>query len=140
VASWKSLIKRAGSGSVNQVSRVRIKGSGSVPKCHKIRNTACYLYVCSPVQCPGGTTWVARRTSGRWVCSSTLSSAASCPLTTKTSLPSTGTVIPIKYYTIPQCCGTVTNVTVPVPVPAPYLDHKKQIFQKKCWKTFCLFT
>ncbi len=26
-----------------------------------------------------------------------------------------------------------------VPVPAPYLDHKKQIFQKKCWKFFLPF-
>ncbi len=49
-----------------------------------------YYSVCLLMQCPGGTTWVARRTSGRWVCSSTLSSAASCPLTTKTSPPSTG--------------------------------------------------
>jgi hypothetical protein len=28
------------------------------------------------------------------------------------------------------------KVTVPVPVPAPYLDHKKQIFQKKFGKYF----
>ena len=34
----------------------------------------------------------------------------------------------------------VTVPMVPVPVPAPYLDHKKQIFQKKFWKFFCLFT
>jgi hypothetical protein len=26
---------------------------------------------------------------------------------------------------------TFEKITVPVPVPAPYLDHKKQIFQKK---------
>jgi len=53
-----------------------------------------------------------------------------------------------------QCCGTVTifhgsgsgsgsyfrKVTGPVPVPAPYLDSKKQIFQQKFWKFFCLFT
>jgi hypothetical protein len=49
-----------------------------------------------------------------------------------------------------QRCGTVTifycfgsyfgKVTVPVPVPAPYLDHKKQIFKKQLWKIFCLFT
>jgi hypothetical protein len=26
---------------------------------------------------------------------------------------------------------TFEKVTVPVPVPAPYLDHKKQIFFKK---------
>jgi hypothetical protein len=26
---------------------------------------------------------------------------------------------------------TYEKFTVPVPVPAPYLDHKKQIFQKK---------
>ncbi len=34
------------------------------------------------------------------------------------------------------------KVTVPVlvPVPAPYLDHEKQIFQNKFWKFFCLFT
>ncbi len=25
---------------------------------------------------------------------------------------------------------TFEKVTVPVPVPAPYIDHKKQIFQK----------
>jgi hypothetical protein len=35
---------------------------------------------------------------------------------------------------------TFEKVTVPVPVPvlvpAPYLDHKKQIFQKEFWKFF----
>ncbi len=36
--------------------------------------------------------------------------------------------------------GYFWKVTVPVPVPAPYQDHKKQIFQKKIWKMFCLFT
>jgi hypothetical protein len=40
-----------------------------------------------------------------------------------------------------KSCGSSSGsyfwkVTVPVPVPAPYLDHKKQIFQKKCWKNF----
>jgi hypothetical protein len=59
-----------------------------------------------------------------------------------------------------QCCGTVTiyygsgsgsnfrkvmvpvpvptfeKVTVPVSVPAPYLDHKKQLFLKKSFKFF----
>ena len=34
----------------------------------------------------------------------------------------------------------VTVPTVPVPVPAPYLDHKKQIFLKKSLKIFRLFT
>jgi hypothetical protein len=34
---------------------------------------------------------------------------------------------------------TFEKVTVPVPVPAPYLDHKKQIFQKKFWKFFLTF-
>ncbi len=28
------------------------------------------------------------------------------------------------------------TVPVPVPVPAPYLDRKKQIFQKKIWNFF----
>ncbi len=27
-------------------------------------------------------------------------------------------------------------VSVPVPVPGQYLDHKKQIFQKKFWNFF----
>ncbi len=31
---------------------------------------------------------------------------------------------------------TFEKVTVPVPVPAPYLDHKKQIFLKKFWNFF----
>jgi hypothetical protein len=31
---------------------------------------------------------------------------------------------------------TFEKVTVPVPVPAPYLDHKKQIKKKKIWKFF----
>ncbi len=31
------------------------------------------------------------------------------------------------------------KVTVPVPVPAPYLDHKKLIFQKKYWNFFLPF-
>jgi hypothetical protein len=35
---------------------------------------------------------------------------------------------------------TFEKVTVPVSVPAPYLDHKKQIFQKKFWTFFGLFT
>ena len=35
---------------------------------------------------------------------------------------------------------TFEKVTVPVPVPAPYLDHKKQIFRKKSLKIFGLFT
>ncbi len=36
---------------------------------------------------------------------------------------------------------TFEKITVPVlvPVPAPYLDHKKQIFQKKIWKFFLTF-
>ncbi len=32
------------------------------------------------------------------------------------------------------------KITVPVPVPAPYLAHKKLIFQEYFWKFFCLFT
>jgi hypothetical protein len=32
---------------------------------------------------------------------------------------------------VPVSVPTFEKVTVPVPVPAPYLDHKKQIFQKK---------
>jgi hypothetical protein len=31
---------------------------------------------------------------------------------------------------------TFEKVTVPVPVPAPYLDHKKQIFIKKKFEIF----
>jgi len=69
-------------------------------------------------------------------------------------------VVPILWSRIMQCCGTVTfyygsgsnfwkimvpvptfeKVTVPVPVPAPYLDHKKQIFIKKSLKSFWLLT
>ncbi len=32
---------------------------------------------------------------------------------------------------VPVPISTFEKVTVPVPVPAPYLDHKKQIFEKK---------
>jgi hypothetical protein len=37
---------------------------------------------------------------------------------------------------------TFEKVMVPVPVPAPYLDHKKQIFQKmlEIFFTFKLFS
>ena len=31
---------------------------------------------------------------------------------------------------VPVLVPTFEKVTVPVPVPGPYLDHKKQIFQK----------
>ncbi len=31
---------------------------------------------------------------------------------------------------------TFEKVTVPVPVPAPYLDRKKQTFEKKFGKSF----
>jgi hypothetical protein len=31
------------------------------------------------------------------------------------------------------------TVPVPVPVPAPYLDHQKQIFQKKILEFFLTF-
>jgi hypothetical protein len=31
---------------------------------------------------------------------------------------------------------TLEKVTVTVPVPAPYLDHKKQIFEKNVKKFF----
>ncbi len=31
---------------------------------------------------------------------------------------------------------TFEKVMVPVPVLAPYLDHKKQIFQKQFWNFF----
>jgi hypothetical protein len=31
---------------------------------------------------------------------------------------------------------TIEKVMVPVPVPAPYLDHKKQIFHEKFWIFF----
>jgi hypothetical protein len=37
---------------------------------------------------------------------------------------------------VPVLVPTFEKVTVPVPVSAPYLDHKKQIFQKKLWKFF----
>jgi len=37
---------------------------------------------------------------------------------------------------VPVPVPTFEKVPVPVPVPAQYLDHKKQIFQKKCWKFF----
>jgi hypothetical protein len=33
---------------------------------------------------------------------------------------------------VPVPVHTFEKVTVPLPVPAPYLDHKKQI----CWKFF----
>ncbi len=39
---------------------------------------------------------------------------------------------------VPVPVPTFEKVTFPVPVPAPYLDHKKQIFPKKCWKFFWL--
>jgi hypothetical protein len=32
---------------------------------------------------------------------------------------------------VPVPVPTFEKVTVPVPVAGPYLDHKKQIFQKK---------
>jgi hypothetical protein len=32
--------------------------------------------------------------------------------------------------------STFKKVMVPVPVPAPYLDHKKQIFPNKFWNFF----
>jgi hypothetical protein len=31
---------------------------------------------------------------------------------------------------VPVLVPTFEKVTVPVPVPAPYVDHKKQIFKK----------
>jgi hypothetical protein len=39
---------------------------------------------------------------------------------------------------VPVPVLTLEKVTVPVPVPVPaqYLDHKKQIFQKKFWNFF----
>jgi hypothetical protein len=37
---------------------------------------------------------------------------------------------------VPVPVPTFEKVTAPVPVPTPYQDHKKQIFQKKCWKFF----
>jgi hypothetical protein len=37
---------------------------------------------------------------------------------------------------VPVLVPTFEKVTVPVPVPAPYLDHKKQILQKNFWKFF----
>ncbi len=39
---------------------------------------------------------------------------------------------------VPVPVPTFEKVTVPV--PAPYLDHKKQIFLKKSLKIFRLFT
>jgi hypothetical protein len=43
---------------------------------------------------------------------------------------------------VPVPLPTFEKVTVPVPVPVPgqYLDPKEQIFQKKCWILFLLFT
>jgi hypothetical protein len=45
---------------------------------------------------------------------------------------------------VPVPVPTFEKVTVPVPVPvsvpAPYLDHKKQIFQKKFWNFFFFFS
>jgi hypothetical protein len=38
---------------------------------------------------------------------------------------------------VPVLVPTFEKVTVPVPVPAPYLDHKKLI-KKKGWKFFLL--
>jgi hypothetical protein len=35
--------------------------------------------------------------------------------------------------------STFEKVTVPVPVPAPYLDHKKQIKKKKNFGIFLYF-
>ena len=37
---------------------------------------------------------------------------------------------------VPVPVPTFEKVTVPVPVQAPYLDHKKQIFIKKIWNFF----
>jgi hypothetical protein len=37
---------------------------------------------------------------------------------------------------VPVPVPTYEKVPVPVPVPAPYLDNKKQIFQKKNWNFF----
>jgi hypothetical protein len=37
---------------------------------------------------------------------------------------------------VPVPVPTLEKVTVSVPGPAPYLDHKKLIFEKKCWKFF----
>jgi hypothetical protein len=37
---------------------------------------------------------------------------------------------------VPFPVPTFEKVTVPVPVPAPYLDHKKQIFLKKVLNFF----
>jgi hypothetical protein len=38
---------------------------------------------------------------------------------------------------VPVPVPTFKKVTVPVPVTAPYLDHKKQIFKKKFGIFFC---
>jgi hypothetical protein len=40
---------------------------------------------------------------------------------------------------VPVPVPTFEKVTVPVPVPALYQDHKKQIFQEKFRKFSCLF-
>ncbi len=37
---------------------------------------------------------------------------------------------------VPVPVPTFEKVPVPVPVPGPYLDLKKQIFQKKFWNYF----
>jgi hypothetical protein len=37
---------------------------------------------------------------------------------------------------VPVHVPVATFEKVTVPVPAPYLDHKKQIFQQKFWKFF----
>ena len=41
--------------------------------------------------------------------------------------------VPTFEKLVPVPVPTFEKVTVPVPVPAPYLDHKKQIFKKKIW-------
>ncbi len=40
---------------------------------------------------------------------------------------------------VPVPVLTFEKVTVPVPVPGPYLDHKKQIFNKKILEFFFTF-
>jgi hypothetical protein len=40
---------------------------------------------------------------------------------------------------VPVLVPTFEKVTVLVPVPAPYLDHKKQIKKKKNWEFFLTF-
>jgi hypothetical protein len=37
---------------------------------------------------------------------------------------------------VPVLVPTFEKVTVPVPVPGPYLDHKKQSYKKKFWNFF----